>query len=86
MWDQRTYLSAGSLPKKATKVKKEIIRMTMATFRRVPIVSLNGSQSSVKAKQLTVISSHTQDHTGHYSIFLSEDESLVRVTRRLISR
>jgi hypothetical protein len=35
----RTYLNAGSLPKKATKVINEIARTTRATSRTRPIIA-----------------------------------------------
>lgn len=34
------HLKAGSLPKKATKVRKEITRTAMATLRTVPIFTM----------------------------------------------
>ena len=35
---------AGSLPKKATKVKKEITRTAMATLRTIPIVAIDACE------------------------------------------
>lgn len=46
------YLKAGSRPKKATKVKKEITNIKIATFRRVPILNVEVCEevSSIKDK------------------------------------
>ena len=37
--EQAAYLKTGSLPKKATKVKKEIMRTPMATLRTAPMLT-----------------------------------------------